>query len=58
MPSQRNPELIEMEPISTTAHVERALAFQEALLPPSLRELRPKLRQKAQHQKRFGFYSL
>lgn len=58
MPSQRNPELIEMELISTTDHVEKELTFREALLPPSLRELRQKLRQKAKQQKRFRFYSL
>ncbi len=58
MPSQRNPELIETESISTTAQVEKELTFREALLPPSLRELRQKLRQKAKQQKRFRFYSL
>jgi hypothetical protein len=58
MPSQRNPELIEMEPIFTTAHVEKELTFREALWPPSLRELRQKLRQKAKQQKRFRFYGL
>ena len=47
-----------MEPISTTEHVEKELTFREALLPPSLRELRQKLRQKAKQQKRFRFYSL
>jgi RNA-directed DNA polymerase len=34
------------------------LSFREALLPPSLRELRQKLGQKAKPQKRFRFYSL
>jgi RNA-directed DNA polymerase len=34
------------------------LTFREAMLPPSLRELRQKLGQKAKQQKRFGFYSL
>jgi RNA-directed DNA polymerase len=47
-----------MEPIPTTEHVEKELTFREALLPPSLRELRQKLRQKAKQQKRFRFYSL
>jgi RNA-directed DNA polymerase len=34
------------------------LSFREAMLPPSLRELRQKLGQKAKQQKRFRFYSL
>jgi RNA-directed DNA polymerase len=34
------------------------LTFREAILPPSLRELRQKLGQKAKQQKRFRFYSL
>ena len=34
------------------------LSFREAILPPSLRELRQKLGQKAKQQKRFRFYSL
>ena len=58
MRSQKSPELIGMEPIPTTEHVEKELTFREALLPPSLRELRQKLRQKAKQQKRLRFYSL
>ncbi len=42
----------------TTEEVEEALSFREAILPPSLRELRQKLGQKAKQQKRFRFYSL
>jgi RNA-directed DNA polymerase len=34
------------------------LSFREAILPPSLRELRQKLGQKAKQQKRYRFYSL
>lgn len=34
------------------------LSFREALLPPSVRELRQRLGQKAKQQKRFRFYSL
>lgn len=34
------------------------LSFREAILPPSVRELRQKLGQKAKQQKRFRFYSL
>src|SRR5882672_6857479 len=34
------------------------LSFREVLLPPSVRELRQKLGQKAKQQKRFRFYSL
>ena len=34
------------------------ISFREAILPPSLRELRQKLGQKAKQQKRFRFYSL
>jgi hypothetical protein len=55
MLSQRNPELIGMEPIPATEHVEKELTFREAPLPPSLPELRQKLRQKAKQQKRFRF---
>ena len=58
MPSQRNLELIEMEHIPTTEQVVEELSFREAILPPSLRELRQKLGQKAKQQKRFRFYSL
>ena len=34
------------------------LSFREAILPPSVRELRQRLGQKAKQQKRFRFYSL
>ena len=57
MPSQRNLELIGMK-IPTTGHADEELSFREALLPPSLRELRQKLGRKAKQQKRFRFYSL
>jgi RNA-directed DNA polymerase len=43
---------------STTEEAVDELSFREALLPPSLRELRQKLGQKAKQQKRFRFYSL
>ena len=43
---------------STTEQVVEELSFREAILPPSVRELRPKLGQKAKQQKRFRFYSL
>jgi len=43
---------------STTEQAVDKLSFREALLPPSLRELRQKLGQKAKQQKRFRFYSL
>jgi RNA-directed DNA polymerase len=43
---------------STTEQVAEAISFREAILPPSLRELRQKLGQKAKQQKRFRFYSL
>jgi RNA-directed DNA polymerase len=43
---------------STTEQVAEELSFREAILPPSLRELRQKLGQKAKQQKRFRFYSL
>ena len=42
----------------TTEEVVEELSFREALLPPSLRELRQKLGQKAKQQKRYRFYSL
>ena len=41
-----------------TEQVEEEISFREALLPPTLRELRQKLGQKAKQQKRFRFYSL
>jgi len=43
---------------STTEQAVEELSFGEASLPPSLRELRQKLGQKAKQQKRFRFYSL
>jgi len=39
-PSQRNPKLIWMDAISTTEQVVKEITFREALLPPSLEELR------------------
>ena len=47
-----------MDDIPTTEQAVEELSFREAILPPSLRELRPKLGHKAKQQKRFGFYSL
>ena len=47
-----------MEDIPTTEEAVEELSFREALLPPSLRELRQKLGQKAKQQKRNRFYSL
>jgi RNA-directed DNA polymerase len=47
-----------MEKNPTTEEVVEELSFREALLPPSLRELRQKLGQKAKQQKRYRFYSL
>jgi len=47
-----------MENLPTTEEAGGELSFREALLPPSLRELRQKLGQKAKQQKRFRFYSL
>jgi RNA-directed DNA polymerase len=47
-----------MENIPTTESAGEELSFREAILPPSLRELRQKLGQKAKQQKRFRFYSL
>lgn len=43
---------------STTEQAAAAISIREALLPPSVRELRQKLGQKAKQQKRFRFYSL
>jgi RNA-directed DNA polymerase len=43
---------------STTEQAGEELSFREAILPPSVRELRQKLGQKAKQQKRFRFYSL
>jgi len=43
---------------STTEHAVEESSFREANLPPSVRELRQKLGQKAKQQKRFRFYSL
>ena len=42
----------------TTEQAVKELSIREAILPPSLRELRQKLGQKAKQQKRFRFYSL
>src|SRR5271168_2339738 len=42
----------------TTEHAEETLTVREAILPPTLRELRQKLSQKAKQQKQFRFYSL
>ena len=47
--------------VPTTAEMVEAspeISFREAILPPSVRELRQKLGQKAKQQKRFRFYSL
>jgi RNA-directed DNA polymerase len=57
MPSQKPLELIGVK-TSTTEQAADELTFREAVLPPSLRELRQKLGQKAKQQKRFRFYSL
>jgi RNA-directed DNA polymerase len=43
---------------STTEQAVEELSFREAILPPSLQELRQKLGQKAKQQKRYRFYSL
>ena len=56
-PSQRNLELIGVQ-MPTTEQAVVALSVREAKLPPSLRELRQKLGQKAKQQKRYRFYSL
>src|SRR6266704_1790268 len=50
-------ELIEVK-TSTTEQVVEEISFREAILPPSLQELRQKMRQKATQQKRYRFYSL
>jgi len=50
-------ELIEVK-TSTTEQAVEEISFREAILPPSLQELRQKLGQKAKQQKRFRFYSL
>ena len=42
----------------TTEQAVKELSIREAILPPSLRELRQKLGQKAKQQKRYRFYSL
>ena len=42
----------------TTEQAVEELSFREAILPPSLRELRQKLGQKAKQRKRYRFYSL
>ena len=47
-----------MEIKPTTEDAVEELSFREAILPPSLQELRPKLGRKAKPQKRFRFYSL
>ena len=47
-----------MANIPTTENATKELSFREAILPPSLQELRQKLGQKAKQQKRFRFYSL
>ena len=44
--------------ILTTEEAGEELSFREALLPPKLRELRPRLGQNAKPQKRYRFYSL
>jgi RNA-directed DNA polymerase len=49
-------ELIEVQTSTTEQAAE--LSFRETMLPPSLRELRQKLGQKAKQQKHFRFYSL
>jgi len=58
MPSQRNLELIGVRTIPKTEQAVEELSFREAILPPSLRELRQKLGQKAKQEKQFSFYSL
>jgi RNA-directed DNA polymerase len=47
-----------METKPTTDDAVGELSFREAILPPSLQELRQKLGQKAKQEKRFRFYSL
>jgi hypothetical protein len=43
---------------STTEQAVEKLSFREAILPPSLQELRQKLGQKAKQQKRLGLKAL
>jgi RNA-directed DNA polymerase len=57
MPSQKPPELIEVQ-TSTTEEAVEEISFREATLPPSVRELRQKLGRKAKQQKPYRFYSL
>ncbi len=47
-----------MKCIPTTEEVVEEVSFREAILPPSLQELRQKLGWKAKQQKRYRFYSL
>jgi RNA-directed DNA polymerase len=47
-----------MEIKPTTEEAVEELSLREAILPPSLRDLRQKLGQKAKQQKRYRFYSL
>jgi RNA-directed DNA polymerase len=47
-----------MEDIPKTEQAAKEPSFREAILPPSLQELRQKLGQKAKQQKRYRFYSL
>jgi len=47
-----------MENRPTTDEAGEELSFREAILPPSLQDLRQKLGQKAKQQKRYRFYSL
>ncbi len=47
-----------METRPTTEEAVEELSFREAMLPPSLQDLRQKLGQKAKQQKRYRFYSL
>ncbi len=47
-----------MEIKPTTEHAVEELSFREAILPPSLQNLRQKLGQKAKQQKWYRFYSL
>jgi hypothetical protein len=56
-PSQRERELIGVK-TPTTEHAVEELSLREAILPPSLQNLRQKLGQKAKQQKRYRFYSL
>ena len=56
-PGQRGLEVVGVK-TSTTEEAVEELSFREAILPPSLQELRQKLGRKAKQQKRFRFYSL